>query len=153
MKIRELKNQDKKDFINLVKEADNRDAEWGEQKFKNYVSNKKKKIILVCEENNRLIGFVGLKAQDIGENVESDLNDNYVLITWIVLIPEARGKGIGSELLLECEKYSKKWHKKGIWLGCRDKVIPFYEKNGYKKAGTFINDRGKQENLMLKNIN
>jgi len=153
MEIIILKEKDKKDWITLASIADNRSQEWAEQKLSSYTDTKKKKVILVCKSGEKFLGFAGLKAEDINENVEKVLNEEYIILTWIALIPEAREKGLGSKLLLECEKYCKKWAKKGIWLGCRDKVIPFYEKNGYKKAGTFLNDRGKQENLMLKNTN
>lgn len=152
MKIREMIVKDKENWIKLAKEADNRDKEWAEQKFESYVTTKKKRKLIICENNNQLIGFMGIKGEDIGENVSSKLNNDYILITWIAILSSFRKTGIGSKLLKECEKYVKKWNKKGIWLGCRIKVIPFYERNGYKRNGTFVNEKGKEENLMVKEI-
>ena len=152
MKIRELKDKDKEHWIKLAELADNRNKDWAEQKFNSYVSSKKKKKLLVAEENGKLIGFTGLKGEDIEENVSATLNKDYALITWIAFIPECRNKGFGSILLKTCEKHAKKWNKKGIWLGCRSQVIPFYEKNGYKRQGNFINENGKEENLMVKEL-
>ena len=80
------------------------------------------------------------------------LNKNYALVTWIAFIPEYRERGLGSGMLKECEKYALKWGKKGVWLGCKDNVIPFYKKNGYKQKGTFINEKGEEENLMVKEL-
>ncbi|MBS3082066.1 GNAT family N-acetyltransferase [Candidatus Pacearchaeota archaeon] len=150
MKIRELELNDKPNWIRLVKLADNRDYLWAKQKFDSYVLSKKKKRLVIVEENDNLIGFAGIKGEDIEENVKSELIKEYLLITWIAFIPEFRNKGLGSKLLTVCEKYAKKWKKKGIWLGCRDEVIPFYEKNKYKKIGMFINNGEKEENLIVK---
>lgn len=152
MKIREVKIGDRVNWIKLVKLADNRNEEWAKEKFNSFLASKKMKRLLVIEEKKKLIGFVGIKGEDLEENVSENLNKNYALINWIALIPEYRKKGFGSKILKECEKYSLKWKKKGIWLGCRDEVIPFYEKNKYKKQGTFINDKGKTENLMVKEL-
>ncbi len=104
------------------------------------------------EKKNLIIGFSGVKGEDLEENVSETLNKDYALITWIALIPEYRKKGFGSKILKECEKYALRWKKKGIWLGCKDEVISFYEKNGYKPKGIFINEKGKAENLMVKEL-
>src|SRR3989344_5548794 len=135
MKIREIKKEDRQKWIKLVQLTDNRNKEWAEQKLDSYLDSKKKKRLLIVEEN-----------------VSEILNKEYVLITWIALIPKYRKKGLGSQILKECEKYARKWEKKGIWLGCKEKVIHFYEKNGYHKEGTFINDDGREEYLMLREI-
>lgn len=152
IKIREIAISDKKKWIKLAELSDNRNGEWAEQKFDNYLESKKKKRLLVAEESGRLIGFSGIKGEDLEENVLETLNKNYALITWIAFIPEYRKKGLGSKMLKECEKYALKWEKKSIWLGCKDDLISFYEKNGYKTKGTFINDKGKKENLMVKEL-
>lgn len=152
MKIREITFADKDNWIKLVELSDNRDKEWAEQKFESYINSKDKKRLLVVEENGNLVGFSGIKGENLGENVSVALNNDYALITWVALIPEYRKKGIGSKILRECDKYAVKWNKKGIWTGCRDKVIPFYEKSGFIKSGTFINDKGQIENLMVKEI-
>ncbi|MBS3144068.1 GNAT family N-acetyltransferase [Candidatus Woesearchaeota archaeon] len=152
MKIREIKKEDRQKWIKLVQLTDNRNKEWAEQKLDSYLDSKKKKRLLIVEENGKLIGFVGIKGEDVEENVSEILNKEYVLITWIALIPKYRKKGLGSQILKECEKYARKWEKKGIWLGCKEKVIHFYEKNGYHKEGTFINDDGREEYLMLREI-
>lgn len=152
MRFRELVENDKEQWIKLAQLANNRDKRWAEQKFKSYVKVKKKKKILVVEEKSRLIGFVGIKGQDIEEKVEDALNKDYLLITWIAIIRDRRKKGLGSRILKECERYALTWKKKGIGLGCNNKIIPFYEKNGYKKVGRFINDAGREENLMIKEM-
>jgi ribosomal protein S18 acetylase RimI-like enzyme len=150
MKIRELKRKEIKPWIELVQLADNRDEEWAKQRFDSFVSSRKKKKLLVVEEKSNLIGFVGIKGEGLEENVKPELNKEYMEINWIAIVPKFRNKGFGSKLLIECEKYARKWKKKGIWLGCRDEIIPFYKKYGYKEEGTFINYKNKPENLMVK---
>jgi GNAT superfamily N-acetyltransferase len=152
MKIREASISDKEKFIELAAKADKRDSVWAEQKFDSFVLTKKKRKLIFAEDNGKLIGFAAIKGEELGENVSEELNMVYLLLNWIAVLPEYRSKKIGSKLLLKCEKYVKKWNKKGIWTGCRTKVIPFYERNGYKHEGTFINNNGKEENLMRKKM-
>ena len=152
MKIRKIKEGDRKAFIEMVRSADNRDKKWAEQKFDNFILSKKKKSMLVAVNNNELIGFAGIKGEDIDEVVPSELNKNYAKINWIAVLPKYRDDKIGSKLLKESENYAKKWKKRGIWLGCKDDVLEFYEKNNYHKRGTYMNDDGNEENIMLKEL-
>lgn len=152
MIIRELKSEDIDKWIELANDADNRNEKWARDKFDRYLNSQNKKRLLIVEEKGRLIGFAGVKAENLGENVSPELNEKYLVITWIAFIPEFRNKGLGSKLLNVCKKYAKKWKMKGIWTGCRDKVMPFYEKNGFKKKGTFVNEHNKKENLMVMEI-
>src|SRR3989344_6815526 len=88
IKIREIVISDKKKWIKLAELSDNRNREWAEHKFDNYLESKKKKRILVAEESGKLIGFSGIKGEDLEENVLETLNKNYALVTWIAFIPE-----------------------------------------------------------------
>ncbi|MDP3027514.1 MAG: GNAT family N-acetyltransferase, partial [Nanoarchaeota archaeon] len=62
----------------------------------------------------------------------------YASVCWIAVLQEFRMKKIGSRLLKEAERYAKKFGKKGVWLGCREGVIVFYKKNGYKNNGDYL---------------
>jgi ribosomal protein S18 acetylase RimI-like enzyme len=152
MKIRELNKKDRKQWIPFVKEANDRDKKWAIQKFNRYINTKKKKRMFVIENKGKLIGFMGIKGEDNEEKVSDELNQNYLLICWIAIHPDHRGRGIGSNLLKHSEKHLKRWKKKGIFLGCSNKRIPFYERNGYTKEGTFLNGWGGRENLMIKHF-
>lgn len=153
MKIRELKPNDLEKWINLVERADNRNKEWALRKFESFVLNKCSKKLLVVQERNKLVGFAGIKAEAKEKGIPKEINQNFMFLTWIAFLPEFRARGYGSKLLKKAEKYAFKWNKKGIFLGCRDEVIPFYERNGYKKQGNFINEQGKIENLMILRLN
>lgn len=53
-----------------------------------------------------------------------------------VAVDEAwRGKQIGSELLLFCERHCTKLGYDEIFCHARDTAIPFYEKHGFKTIG------------------
>lgn len=152
MNIRKLRPEEKEPFVELVKDADNRNRQWAEAKFESYVYTRKKKCILVCEDGGKFIGFAGVKGEDIEENVSEEFNTEFALLTWVAVLPSYRKKGFGSLLVRECEKCSQSWGKRGVWLGCRDDALGFYEKNGYKQEGKFINEKGNEENLMVKKL-
>lgn len=150
MRIREVKPEDREKWIEIVDKADGKNEKWAVQKFESYVFSKKKKKLLIVEDKGNVIGFSGVKGEDIEENVEPRLNNEYMVVNWIAVLPEYRNKGIGSKILSKCWSYVKKWKKKGMWLGCRDSVVSFYEKNGFRKEGTYVNDKGRKENVMVR---
>ncbi|PIN88468.1 hypothetical protein COU61_04810 [Candidatus Pacearchaeota archaeon CG10_big_fil_rev_8_21_14_0_10_35_13] len=152
MKIRELIKEDRAEWIELVRKADNRDKEWADEKFSRYVGSKKMKKMFVMEDKGKLVGFMAIKGEDNEENVREELNDDFILVCWIALLPEYRGRGIGSKLLKHAVRYLKKWDKKGIFLGCSDNRTNFYVRNGYSHEGKFLNGWGDKENLMIMKV-
>lgn len=76
----------------------------------------------------------------------------------IAVHPEFRNLGIGSILLKQMEKYSKRNHLSLIYLEVRESnksAISFYEKNGYfryKVIDDYYQETGESAFLMVKNI-
>jgi ribosomal-protein-alanine N-acetyltransferase len=154
MKIRKIVKKDFDKFVELMVEADNRPKDWAKEKTAEFIG-KKNKLILVAEEKGKLIGYVGLKERDEDERIKKVDFDKYASVTWIAVLPEFRGKSIGSKLLKSCEKYAKKWGKKGIWLDCRKEVLKFYKRNEYKVVSSFIKEvktKKRKQYVLLKKI-
>lgn len=145
MRIRKAKPEDKRGFIKIAKEADQRPEYWSGKKFSKFVSNKDC-LFLFAEENNKILGYVGLIKKDEDKRVKKIDFDKYSAIAWIAVSPTCRKKRVGSKLLKSCEKYAKKWKKKGVWLDCRKDLVDFYKKNGYKIKGFFMKEN-KQKRL------
>ena|SRR3989344_3080166 len=141
IKIRKANSLDIGKLVQLMQKADNRGLQWAEERAKRYVLKNKDKMILVAEDNENLIGFVGLKKYEDNPAKEFEDLTQFAWITWIAVLPEYRNKKIGSELLKSAEKYVVDYNKKGLILDCRQKVITFYTKNGYNLTGNYIDEK------------
>jgi GNAT superfamily N-acetyltransferase len=138
MKIRKAKKEDAEELIKVIQIADGRTEEIARRKVDKY-NKKKDGFFLVAVEDEKIIGYALFDKYDKELSAKQYVNiDEYDAICWIAVLPEFRMKYIGSELLKEAEKYCRKFKKKGIWLGCREKVLVFYEKNGYLNKGNYL---------------
>ncbi|HPD81781.1 MAG TPA: GNAT family N-acetyltransferase [Candidatus Pacearchaeota archaeon] len=152
MKIVKAKEEDIQNLIELMIDADNRNKEWAEDRANKFVLNKNQdKLILLARENNKLIGYLGIKKYEDNPAKKFTKLDNYAWITWIAILPKYRGKGIGSILLNSADKYIKKFDKKGVLLDCKEKLISFYNKNGYIMLGKY-EDKGALRYVMEKKL-
>ena len=139
MKIRLANLKDAEKFRVLAKKADNYPSYWSKSRFPNFINNPKQ-IIILAEDKGKLVGFVGLQERYLDPRVKKISCNDLTYIAWIAVLPEARDLHIGSRLMNECEKYTKKFNQKGIWLTCKKNVIEFYKKNGYKVNGYFMKE-------------
>jgi ribosomal protein S18 acetylase RimI-like enzyme len=137
MKIRKANLNDVDKLIELMQKADNRTREWAKNRVNSFISNKKK-LILVAEDDGRLVGFVGIKKYEDNEARKfADLN-KFIWVVWIAVLPEYRKKKIGSELLKSVDEYARAFDKSEVILDCREKVINFYKINGYDIIGNYV---------------
>jgi GNAT superfamily N-acetyltransferase len=150
MKITEAKEKDIEDLIKLMINVGNRDKDWSEYRANKFVINKDK-LILIAKEDNKLIGYIGIKKYEDNPAREFVNLNNYIWVTWIAILQEYRSKGIGSILLNSVEKYVKKFKKIGILLDCREKVISFYNRNEYSIVGKY-QDKGAPRYVMEKQL-
>lgn len=151
MKIRQAELRDHDNLVKLMQDADNRSKNWAETRASRYLL-RKRRAIIVAENDKGLIGFVGIKDEDEDSRVSTFLDfSKNAHVPWIALLPKFRGKGIGSRLIAECEKYALEFGKEGIWTDCRQRVVDFYLDNGYAIAGIY-KDQRKDRYVMLKRI-
>ena len=94
--------------------------------------------------NKKFVGYVAVENGDliVGLFAHEKIwwNNSEVFIEEMFVNPEYQGKGIGTSLLLEVEKYIKEKGLAGITLST-NKYAPapkFYEKNGFTVCGHVI---------------
>ena len=100
---------------------------------------------LVAEIKNEknLIGFINGCTTDkpdlpdiLYERADLHKKDgDYQTVFGIDTLPEYRRQGVAAHLMNNLINLSKKRGKKGIVLTCKDYLIHFYEKFGYKNQG------------------
>ena len=110
------------------------------ERFKSFPEN-----FLVAEIKNekKLIGFINGCTTDkpdlpdiLYERADLHKKDgDYQTVFGIDTLPEYRRQGVAAHLMNNLINLSKKRGKKGIVLTCKDYLIHFYEKFGYKNQG------------------
>ena len=91
----------------------------------NYLLKNNDNIVVVLDDNEELIGYIIFHIQE-------DFTDIYK----IFVRENDRKKGVGSSLLREVEKLSKRFHSKKIMIEVRSKnilAINFYNNFGFNK--------------------
>lgn len=86
---------------------------------------------LSAEDNGKVLGIIQGKIQG-----------GVCTISDIIVAHDQRGKGVGTELMVEAEKYATKngAHKIRLVTGDDWPAIKFYEKLGYKETARRPND-------------
>lgn len=72
-------------------------------------------------ENDKLVGFI---------NAISDKTLS-AYIPLLEVLPEYKGRGIGSELVSRMEKELSHYYM--VDISCDDNIVPFYEKHGFRR--------------------
>ena len=154
LSFRKASKNDMVALISLIQKSDDRSQEWAERYAEAWLSRSKNfRYILVAEEKDRLLGFVGIKkfCDDLSDKASRFINFNeYANITHIGVLPEFRKKKIGSLLLKKAEMYARKFKQAGVWLDCRITVLRFYEKNKYNVVGRYLASNRKECYVLLK---
>ena len=91
--------------------------------------NNKKSIYFVAILNNEIVAGCGI-------NPLKDANSSICELQKMYMLPKARGKKIGKQLLLKCLAFAKKANYKQCYLETfpnMDAAINLYQKNGFKK--------------------
>jgi N-acetylglutamate synthase-like GNAT family acetyltransferase len=149
MEIRKANEDDILFLIDLIYRIE-KDREVAKKRASRIKSSER--IILVLEEDFKLIGYVGLIKEDDDIKAKDYVDiKHFACLTWIGVDPDFRKAGNGSKLILACDEVAKEWGKVGIWLDCREKVIPFYIRNGYQVRGHY-RDSGRQRYVLAKEI-
>jgi ribosomal protein S18 acetylase RimI-like enzyme len=122
LEIREAKIDD---FIEIIKIAGSIPISSGiEYRLQKYFEDKRLDEVYVCEEENKVIGFVWIEKGE-GEGV--------YYIRWLSVAIPYQGKGIGKKLLSFIEeKFNPRILIVETMKDCP--AEKFYEKNGFKKV-------------------
>ena len=89
-----------------------------------------KDLHLLLEEDGRLVGHVGLLRHTVsagGRSVE------VAGVGGVVTVPEAQGRGYAQHgMRVAAEFYCREWGVEFGLLFCRDALVPFYERLGWR---------------------
>lgn len=142
MNIRIANEDDVENLVDLLLITQLRTKEWATKRAYKY-THKPDRLIFVAEEDSKLLGLSGIIKSDLDPDAANYIDVNsFSVLTWIGVIKESRLCGIGTKLIEKCyDQATSVWEKQGIWLTCREKVLPFYLKNGFNIAGSYMYDR------------
>jgi ribosomal-protein-alanine N-acetyltransferase len=100
---------------------------WSADLFRYELGHDDRTIYLVLEECDRVVGYIG-----------SQVLDQEIHVTNMAVEPEARRRGLGSALLLECVRLGlgrgARWVTLEVRLG-NDEALDFYCKFGFEELG------------------
>lgn len=120
---------------------------WPVADQEHYSENKPKffreEFTLVAKESERIMGYITVICDSGVAQIEP-----------LMIDPEKKGQGMGSELLLEAEKVAKEIGIHKLWLetGKDWKAKDFYLKNGYSIRVELPNHIGKQTFVLMDKI-
>lgn len=97
----------------------------------------------LLEDNNKLIGFVNgmvtdepILRDEMYENASlHNENGEWQMIFGVNTIPEYRRQGCAEKIINKVISDAKNQGRKGLVLTCKDKLLHYYEKFGFKNEG------------------
>ena len=95
------------------------------------------------DENGRIIGFINGCVTDERTIRDEMFEDSglhhteglYQSVFGLDVIPEFRRQGVAADLMNRLMQETKARGKKGMILTCKDRLIHYYEKFGYRNLG------------------
>lgn len=149
LKIRFAKKEDLDRIADIELEcfpvAEAADRETLRTRFEAFSEN-----FLVAEKDGRVIGFINGCTIDVPELSDELYHNtklhkptgNYQTVFGLDVIPEYRKQGIAGKLLDELINLSKKRSKKAVILTCKDQLVHYYSKFGFKHLGVSASSHG-----------
>lgn len=97
----------------------------------------------LLEDNNKLVGFVNgmvtdepiLRDEMFEDSSLHNENGQWQMIFGVNTIPEYRRQGCAEKILNKVISDTKNQGRKGLVLTCKDKLLHYYEKFGFKNEG------------------
>lgn len=106
------------------------------------------------KHSNESINILAYEGDEFAGGLNSDLYDDHMYISLLVVEEKFRGRQLGSTLMNKIEDYIKDKEIKTISLGtCEFQARPFYEKLGYKVVMTQVdNPKGFECYTLIKEV-
>lgn len=104
----------------------------------------------LLEENEKLIGFVNGMVTDCAD-LSDEMYENadmhnehgkWQMIFGLDVLPEYRCRGCAAQLMNHLLKEAEKQGRKGVVLTCKEKLIRYYAKFGFKNEGVSESTHG-----------
>lgn len=97
----------------------------------------------VAVHDGRIIGFINgcvtnektIRDEMYEDSSLHDPNGEYQSIFGLDVLPEYQRQGIAAELMNHMIRDAKRKGRKGLILTCKDRLIHYYEKFGYRNMG------------------
>lgn len=104
----------------------------------------------VAEEDGKAVGFINGSVSDVPDlpdeyYADATLhkpNGDYAAVFGLVVLPEYRKRGIAAQLMQHYIDTMKARGKRGIILTCKDHLIEWYGRFGFKNYGVADSDHG-----------
>ncbi len=104
----------------------------------------------IAEEGQNAIGFINgcvtnsrVITDDMFEDVSThNPNGDFQAIFGLDVIPQKRKNGVAAMLMKHIIDEAKKSGRKGLILTCKERLIHYYEKFGYKNIGVSNSTHG-----------
>ncbi len=141
MRIRNATKNDIANLVRLMQIADNRTEDWAQDRVIHYLYLPDQQIFLA--ENDTMIGYAGINCSECNAEARKIIGDsirNYACLAGIASHPGYRNQGVARNLIDNCQKWSARKGRTGMWLDCREKLIKFYEKLGFRNAGSYMDN-------------
>ncbi|WP_283679815.1 GNAT family N-acetyltransferase [Lentilactobacillus sp. Marseille-Q4993] len=98
---------------------------------------------ITAVEDGKLAGYIVGPASNkryiddelYEKSVANDPNDDYQTVLSLVVHPDFKHHGIASALLTELKRVASDQGRKAITLTCLERLVSFYEDNGYQNEG------------------
>jgi ribosomal protein S18 acetylase RimI-like enzyme len=137
MKIRNAAEKDIPDIAALSTRFTDEVPTWGQVALtEDQMRQFDKRLIWVVEDEHRIVGYAIWRPHKNDDSCIFEQDDKILALDEIYLVPEARGKGIGSQLLRQINDYAGKagYTKLFVYSSVKslDAVIKFYRGNGFK---------------------
>lgn len=88
---------------------------------------------VIAEEDNKIVGIIGFEPCVLGD-------DEYFYISPLEILEEYRNKGCGTLLLEKVKDLSKVFKLKGVSLFCKEELVFFYSKRGFRVSDSIETD-------------
>lgn len=149
MKITFASKDDLKQIIEIEKicfpAAEAASKEEFEKRFYTFPKN-----FIVAIVDNKVIGFINGATTDkpiLPDELYHDASlhkesGDYQTVFGLDVLPDYQHQGIASSLMEHFIELAKERGKKGIILTCKDHLVTFYEKFGYKCLGRSASNHG-----------
>ena len=110
----------------------------------------KERFAAFSVEDNKIVGFINGCTTDkasLPDKLYHDVklhnpNGKFQTVFGLDVLPQYRNKGTASELLKSFIDLSKKRGKSGMVLTCKDYLVHYYEKFGFKHEGVSNSSHG-----------
>ncbi|HLV53767.1 MAG TPA: GNAT family N-acetyltransferase [Cryomorphaceae bacterium] len=88
-------------------------------------------VHLALRVDGEVVGVLSLFPRD----VENNPSETGFQLRGMATQPQFRGKGLGTQLLLEAATLAKESGATSIWCNARTVALPFYSKHGFEVVG------------------